>query len=612
MDKNKARERQKIVRNFSIIAHIDHGKSTLADRILEFTKTIADREMTEQVLDSMDLERERGITIKLNTVEVEYTAKDGITYILHLIDTPGHVDFTYEVSRSLAACEGAILIVDAAQGIEAQTLANVYLALDNDLEIVPVINKIDLPAADPERVALEIEEVIGLPAEDVVQASAKNGIGIEEVLEKIVQEIPAPQGDIDNPLQALIFDSEYDSYRGVVLSINVQEGMIQKGDIIELMHNGKTFEVTEVGVFSPHPVIREALTVGDVGYVTANIKNVKDTQVGDTITLANNPAKAPLPGYQQMKPMVYSGMFPSDSGDYEDLREALERLQLNDSSLRFEPEVSQALGFGFRCGFLGMLHMDVVQERLEREFDLDLITTAPSVIYEVDKTDGETIEVSNPSEMPEQTLIDKIREPFVKATISAPNDYVGPVMELCQSKRGEFITMEYLDDIRVNIIYYLPLSEIVFDFFDRLKSNTKGYASLNYEEAGYRESDLVKVDILIHGDQVDALSFIVHKNESQDRGRKIVEKLKEVIPRQQFEIPVQAAIGNHIIARSTVRAFRKDVTEKLYGGDVTRRMKLLEKQKEGKKRMKSVGNVDIPQDAFMAVLNLDEDNNKNN
>jgi len=612
IDKNKARERQKIVRNFSIIAHIDHGKSTLADRILEFTKTIADREMTEQVLDSMDLERERGITIKLNTVEVEYTAKDGITYILHLIDTPGHVDFTYEVSRSLAACEGAILIVDAAQGIEAQTLANVYLALDNDLEIVPVINKIDLPAADPERVALEIEEVIGLPAEDVVQASAKNGIGIEEVLEKIVQEIPAPQGDIDNPLQALIFDSEYDSYRGVVLSINVQEGMIQKGDIIELMHNGKTFEVTEVGVFSPHPVIREALTVGDVGYVTANIKNVKDTQVGDTITLANNPAKAPLPGYQQMKPMVYSGMFPSDSGDYEDLREALERLQLNDSSLRFEPEVSQALGFGFRCGFLGMLHMDVVQERLEREFDLDLITTAPSVIYEVDKTDGETIEVSNPSEMPEQTLIDKIREPFVKATISAPNDYVGPVMELCQSKRGEFITMEYLDDIRVNIIYYLPLSEIVFDFFDRLKSNTKGYASLNYEEAGYRESDLVKVDILIHGDQVDALSFIVHKNESQDRGRKIVEKLKEVIPRQQFEIPVQAAIGNHIIARSTVRAFRKDVTEKLYGGDVTRRMKLLEKQKEGKKRMKSVGNVDIPQEAFMAVLNLDEDNNKNN
>lgn len=607
IDKNKARERQKMVRNFSIIAHIDHGKSTLADRILEFTKTLADREMTEQVLDSMDLERERGITIKLNTVEVEYTAKDGNTYILHLIDTPGHVDFTYEVSRSLAACEGAILIVDAAQGIEAQTLANVYLALDNDLEILPVINKIDLPAADPERVALEVEDVIGLPAEDVVLASAKNGIGIEDVLEKIVREVPAPEGDIDNPLQALIFDSEYDSYRGVVLSINVQEGMIQKGDMIQLMHNGKEFEVTEVGVFSPNPIVREALTVGDVGYVTANIKSVKDTQVGDTITLANNPAENPLPGYQQMNPMVYSGMFPSDSGDYEDLREALERLQLNDSSLRFEPEVSQALGFGFRCGFLGMLHMDVVQERLEREFDLDLITTAPSVIYEVDKTDGETVEVSNPSEMPEQTIVDKVREPFVKATISAPNDYVGPVMELCQSKRGEFITMEYLDDIRVNIMYYLPLSEIVFDFFDRLKSNTKGYASLNYEEAGYRESELVKVDILIHGDQVDALSFIVHKDESQDRGRKIVEKLKDVIPRQQFEIPVQAAIGNHVIARSTVRAFRKDVTEKLYGGDVTRRMKLLEKQKEGKKRMKSVGNVDIPQEAFMAVLNLDDD-----
>ena len=607
IDKNKARERQKMVRNFSIIAHIDHGKSTLADRILEFTKTLADREMTEQVLDSMDLERERGITIKLNTVEVEYTAKDGNTYILHLIDTPGHVDFTYEVSRSLAACEGAILIVDAAQGIEAQTLANVYLALDNDLEILPVINKIDLPAADPERVAPEVEDVIGLPAEDVVLASAKNGIGIEDVLEKIVREVPAPEGDIDNPLQALIFDSEYDSYRGVVLSINVQEGMIQKGDMIQLMHNGKEFEVTEVGVFSPNPIVREALTVGDVGYVTANIKSVKDTQVGDTITLANNPAENPLPGYQQMNPMVYSGMFPSDSGDYEDLREALERLQLNDSSLRFEPEVSQALGFGFRCGFLGMLHMDVVQERLEREFDLDLITTAPSVIYEVDKTDGETVEVSNPSEMPEQTIVDKVREPFVKATISAPNDYVGPVMELCQSKRGEFITMEYLDDIRVNIMYYLPLSEIVFDFFDRLKSNTKGYASLNYEEAGYRESDLVKVDILIHGDQVDALSFIVHKDESQDRGRKIVEKLKDVIPRQQFEIPVQAAIGNHVIARSTVRAFRKDVTEKLYGGDVTRRMKLLEKQKEGKKRMKSVGNVDIPQEAFMAVLNLDDD-----
>lgn len=607
IDKKKIRERQEKMRNFSIIAHIDHGKSTLADRILEFTETLADREMSEQVLDSMDLERERGITIKLNTVEVEYTAKDGEDYILHLIDTPGHVDFTYEVSRSLAACEGAILIVDAAQGIEAQTLANVYLALDNDLEILPVINKIDLPAADPERVALEIEDVIGIDTEDVVLASAKNGIGIEDVLEQIVKKVPAPTGDIDNPLQALIFDSEYDSYRGVVLSIRVQEGMVQKGDIIELMHNGKQFEVSEVGVFSPSPVKRDYLSVGDVGYLTANIKSVKDTEVGETITLANNPAAEPLPGYKEMKPMVFSGMYPSDSGDYEDLREALERLQLNDSSLRFEPEVSQALGFGFRCGFLGMLHMDIIQERLEREFDLDIITTAPSVIYEVDKTDGTTVEVSNPSEMPDVVEIEKVYEPFVRTTVSTPSDYVGPVMELCQEKRGEFVTMEYLDDIRVNIIYQMPLSEIVFDFFDRLKSNTKGYASLNYEDPAYRESDLVKIDILIHGESVDALSFIVHKDESYNRGRKIVEKLQKVIPRQQFEIPIQAAIGNHIISRSTVRAYRKDVTAKLYGGDVTRRMKLLEKQKKGKKRMKSVGNVDIPQEAFMAVLDLDEE-----
>lgn len=607
IDKKKIRERQEKMRNFSIIAHIDHGKSTLADRILEFTETLADREMSEQVLDSMDLERERGITIKLNTVEVEYTAKDGEDYILHLIDTPGHVDFTYEVSRSLAACEGAILIVDAAQGIEAQTLANVYLALDNDLEILPVINKIDLPAADPERVALEVEDVIGIDTKDVVLASAKNGIGIEDVLEQIVKKVPAPTGDIDNPLQALIFDSEYDSYRGVVLSIRVQEGMVKKGDIIELMHNGKQFEVSEVGVFSPSPVKRDYLSVGDVGYLTANIKSVKDTEVGETITLANNPAAEPLPGYKEMKPMVFSGMYPSDSGDYEDLREALERLQLNDSSLRFEPEVSQALGFGFRCGFLGMLHMDIIQERLEREFDLDIITTAPSVIYEVEKTDGETIEVSNPSEMPDVVEIEKVYEPFVKTTVSTPSDYVGPVMELCQEKRGEFVTMEYLDDIRVNIIYQMPLSEIVFDFFDRLKSNTKGYASLNYEDPAYRESNLVKIDILIHGDSVDALSFIVHKDESYNRGRKIVEKLQKVIPRQQFEIPIQAAIGNHIISRSTVRAYRKDVTAKLYGGDVTRRMKLLEKQKKGKKRMKSVGNVDIPQEAFMAVLDLDEE-----
>ena len=609
IDKNKIRKRQEKMRNFSIIAHIDHGKSTLADRILEFTETLADREMSEQVLDSMELERERGITIKLNTVEVEYTAKDGEDYILHLIDTPGHVDFTYEVSRSLAACEGAVLIVDAAQGIEAQTLANVYLALDNDLEILPVINKIDLPAADPERVALEIEDVIGIDTEDVVLASAKNGVGIEDVLEQIVRDVPAPSGDIDHPLQALIFDSKYDSYQGVVLSIRIQEGMVKKGDIIQLMHTGKEFEVTEVGVFSPNPVKRDYLSVGDVGYLTANIKSVKETEVGETITLANNPAAEPLPGYKEMKPMVFSGMYPSDSGDYEDLREALERLQLNDSSLRFEPEVSQALGFGFRCGFLGMLHMDIVQERLEREFDIDIITTAPSVIYEVDKTDGEEIEVSNPSEMPDVVEIEKIYEPFVKTTVSAPNEYVGPVMELCQEKRGEFVTMEYLDDIRVNIVYQMPLSEIVFDFFDRLKSSTKGYASLNYEEPSYRESNLVKVDILIHGDTVDALSFIVHKDESYTRGRKIVEKLKKVIPRQQFEIPIQAAIGNNIISRSTVRAYRKDVTEKLYGGDVTRRMKLLEKQKKGKKRMKSVGSVDIPQEAFMAVLNLEDEDN---
>ncbi|MDN6161263.1 MAG: translation elongation factor 4 [Atopostipes sp.] len=609
VDKKKIRERQEKMRNFSIIAHIDHGKSTFADRILEFTETLADREMSEQVLDSMELERERGITIKLNTVEVEYTAKDGEDYILHLIDTPGHVDFTYEVSRSLAACEGAILIVDAAQGIEAQTLANVYLALDNDLEILPVINKIDLPAADPEAVSDEIEEVIGIGTDDVVLASAKNGVGIEDALEQVVKSVPAPSGDIDNPLQALIFDSEYDSYRGVVLSIRIQEGMVRKEDIIELMHTGNQYEVTEVGVFSPAPVERDYLSVGDVGYLTANIKSVKETEVGETITLADNPAEEPLPGYKEMKPMVFSGMFPSDSGDYEDLREALERLQLNDSSLRFEPEVSQALGFGFRCGFLGMLHMDIVQERLEREFDLDIITTAPSVIYEVEKTDGEEVEVSNPSEMPDAVEIEKVFEPFVRTVVSAPSDYIGPVMELCQEKRGEFITMEYLDDIRVNIIYQMPLSEIVFDFFDRLKSSTKGYASLNYEDPTYRESDLVKVDILVHGDKIDALSFIVHNEESYSRGRKIVEKLKDVIPRQQFEIPIQAAIGNNIISRSTVRAFRKDVTEKLYGGDVTRRMKLLEKQKEGKKRMKSVGNVDIPQEAFMAVLNLEDEDN---
>lgn len=607
MDKDQARKRQKNIRNFSIIAHIDHGKSTLADRILQVTETVAEREMQDQLLDSMDLERERGITIKLNTVELKYQAKDGQEYTFHLIDTPGHVDFTYEVSRSLAACEGAILVVDAAQGVEAQTLANVYLALDNDLEILPVINKIDLPAADPDRVGQEIEDIIGLDSNQAVRASAKSGIGIEEILEKIVTDLPAPSGDIDNPLKAMIFDSIYDSYRGVVLSVRIVEGSVKKGDRIKLMNSGKTYEVSELGIFSPKPIERDYLMVGDVGYITANIKSVRDARVGDTITLEDRPTDQALPGYRQMNPMVYCGMYPTDSSDYEDLREALERLQLNDSSLQFEAETSQALGFGFRCGFLGMLHMDVIQERLEREFDLDLITTAPSVIYHVNKTDGQQVEVSNPSEMPDAGEVESIEEPYVKATITVPNDYVGPVMEICQRKRGDFITMEYLDDIRVNVIYSIPLSEIVFDFFDRLKSMTKGYASLDYEEDGYKVSNLVKMDILIHGDPVDALSFIVHKDFSYERGRAIADQLKAKIPRQQFEIPIQAAVGNNVIARSTVKAYRKDVTAKLYGGDVTRRQKLLKKQKEGKKRMKSVGNVDIPQEAFMAVLDLDED-----
>ncbi|MFC6465490.1 translation elongation factor 4 [Marinilactibacillus sp. GCM10026970] len=607
MDKNLARKRQKQIRNFSIIAHIDHGKSTLADRILQQTHTVADREMQDQLLDSMDLERERGITIKLNTVELQYTAKNGETYILHLIDTPGHVDFTYEVSRSLAACEGAILVVDAAQGVEAQTLANVYLALENELEILPVINKIDLPAADPERVRTEVEDIIGLDASDAVLASAKSGIGIEDILEQIVEKIPAPEGDIDNPLQALIFDSAYDPYRGVVLNIRVMDGVLKKGDTIQILSNGKKFEVTDLGIFSPKPLSRDYLMVGDVGYVTANIKTVRDTRVGDTVTLANNPTTEALPGYRHMNPMVFCGMYPTDSARYEDLREALERLQLNDAALQYEAETSQALGFGFRCGFLGMLHMDVIQERLEREFNLDLITTAPSVIYHINKTDGEKITVSNPADMPTPQEIESVEEPYVKAVITVPNDYVGAVMEIAQRKRGEFLTMEYLDDIRVNVSYYIPLSEIVYDFFDRLKSSTKGYASLDYSEAGYRESTLVKMDIMIHGETVDALSFIVHKDFSYARGRSVVEQLKETIPRQQFEIPIQAAIGQNIVARSTVKAYRKDVTAKLYGGDVTRRQKLLKKQKAGKKRMKNVGNVEIPQEAFMAVLNLDDE-----
>ncbi|MBF0780069.1 MULTISPECIES: translation elongation factor 4 [unclassified Granulicatella] len=607
MNKEQMKERQKKIRNFSIIAHIDHGKSTLADRILQGTGTVADREMQDQLLDSMDLERERGITIKLNAVELTYTAKDGVEYIFHLIDTPGHVDFTYEVSRSLAACEGAILVVDAAQGIEAQTLANVYLALDNDLEILPVINKIDLPAADPERVRQEIEDVIGIDASQAVLASAKVGIGIPEILEQIVQYVPAPKGDIDAPLQALIFDSAYDSYRGVVLNVRVENGIIKPGDRIRLMSNGKEFDVVEVGIFSPKPIKRDFLMVGDVGYVTASIKTIQDTRVGDTVTLANNPAKEALTGYRKMNPMVYCGLYPTDSSKYNDLRDALEKLQLNDAALEFEAETSQALGFGYRTGFLGLLHMDVIQERLEREFDLDLITTAPSVIYHVNKTDGTQVIVDNPSAMPDQTVIETIEEPYVKASIMVPNDYVGAVMEICQRKRGTFVTMDYLDENRVNVIYELPLSEIIFDFFDHLKSSTKGYASLDYEMIGYRASKLVKMDILLNGDIIDAFSVIVHKDFAQARGRALVEKLRTLIPRQLFEVPIQAAIGNKVLARTNIKALRKDVTAKLYGGDVSRRKKLLEKQKEGKKRMKQVGSVEVPQEAFMAVLNLSEE-----
>lgn len=603
------KKRQKMIRNFSIIAHIDHGKSTLADRILEKTNTVSSREMQAQLLDSMDLERERGITIKLNAVELNYTAQDGNTYIFHLIDTPGHVDFTYEVSRSLAACEGAVLVVDAAQGIEAQTLANVYLALDNDLEILPVINKIDLPAADPERVRKEIEDVIGIDASEAVLASAKAGIGIEEILEQIVAYVPEPTGELEAPLKALIFDSVYDAYRGVVLNIRVMDGVVKPGDRIQLMSNGKTFEVTEVGVFSPKSIKRDYLMVGDVGYITAAIKTVQDTRVGDTITLADNPATEALEGYRHMNPMVYCGLYPIDTSRYNDLREALEKLQLNDAALQFEPETSQALGFGFRCGFLGLLHMDVVQERLEREFNLELITTAPSVIYHVNKTDGTQLTVDNPADFPDQVSILNVEEPYVKATIMVPNDYVGAVMELSQRKRGDFVTMDYLDDYRVNVVYEIPLSEIVFDFFDKLKSSTKGYASLDYEMSGYRQSKLVKMDILLNAEKVDALGFIVHKEFAFERGKAIVEKLKKLIPRQQFEVPIQAAIGQKIVARSDIKALRKNVLAKCYGGDVSRKRKLLEKQKEGKKRMKQIGSVEVPQEAFMAVLKMDDQDN---
>ncbi|MBY7143334.1 translation elongation factor 4 [Virgibacillus sp. NKC19-3] len=595
------------VRNFSIIAHIDHGKSTLADRILENTKALTQREMKEQFLDGMDLERERGITIKLNAVQLEYTSNSGEEFIFHLIDTPGHVDFTYEVSRSLAACEGVILVVDAAQGIEAQTLANVYLALENELEIIPVINKVDLPSAEPERVKKELEDIIGIDGDDVILASAKSNIGIEDILERITEVVPAPSGNENNPLKALIFDSLYDSYRGVIAYISIKDGSVKVGDKIKMMATGKEFEVNEVGVFSPQPLKKKELLVGDVGYLTASIKDVGDSRVGDTITHVNREAEEALPGYRRLNPMVFCGLYPVDANNYNALREALERLELNDSSLQYEPESSQALGFGYRCGFLGLLHMEIIQERIEREFNINLITTAPSVIYEVKLTDEEFIEVDNPSLMPDPQQVQEISEPYVKATITVPNEYVGPVMEIAQKKRGQFMDMQYLDDIRVNIIYDIPLSEIVYDFFDQLKSHTKGYASFDYELTGYRISNLVKMDILLNGDTIDALSFIVHRDFAHERGKQIVEKLKNLIPRQQFEVPVQAAIGNKIEARSTIKALRKDVTAKLYGGDVTRKRKLLEKQKEGKRRMKIVGSVEVPQEAFMAVLKMDDD-----
>jgi GTP-binding protein LepA len=593
------------IRNFCIIAHIDHGKSTLADRLLEYTGTLSAREMSEQVLDQMELERERGITIKAQAVRLEYTARDGGKYMLNLIDTPGHVDFTYEVSRSLAACEGALLVVDAAQGIEAQTLANVYLALEHDLEIIPVINKIDLPSADPDKVKHEIEEVIGLDASDAVLVSAKTGTGIEDVLEAVVRKIPPPKADESAPLKALIFDSHFDPYKGVIVYLRVMDGRIAPGMKIRMMATDKVFEVDEVGIFRPYLANVDELGPGHVGFLAASIKNVKDTRVGDTVTNAASPADAPLPGYRKVTPMVYCGLYPVETSDYENLRDALEKLQLNDASLLYEPETSVALGFGFRCGFLGLLHMDIVKERLEREYGLSLITTAPNVIYKVYRTDGAMQQIENPSKLPTPQEIDHVEEPYVKATVIVPNDYVGSVMELSQEKRGEYKDMKYLDPTRVMIMYELPLSEIIYDYFDRLKSSTRGYASLDYELAGYRESDLVKLDIMLNGEVVDALSAIVHRDRSAYRGRQLVEKLRGIIPRQMFEIPIQAAIGNKVIARETVRAMRKDVLAKCYGGDITRKRKLLEKQKEGKKRMKQVGSVELPQEAFMAVLKMD-------
>lgn len=601
-----AQIRQKKIRNFCIIAHIDHGKSTLADRILEYTGALSSREMQEQVLDQMDLERERGITIKLQAVRLGYKADNGEEYILNLIDTPGHVDFTYEVSRSLAACEGALLVVDAAQGIEAQTLANVYLALDNNLEIVPVINKIDLPSAEPERVKGEIEDVIGLDCSEAVLASAKAGIGIKEILEQVVKQVPAPTGDASQPLKALIFDSHYDPYKGVIVYVRVVNGSIKAGSKIKFMATGAIFDVIEVGAFKPRMSVVDELSVGDVGFVVAGIKNVKDTRVGDTITDAKNPTLEALPGYRKINPMVFCGLYPIETSDYDDLREALEKLELNDASLKYEPETSTALGFGFRCGFLGLLHMEIIQERIEREFNIPLITTAPSVIYKVTLTNGELLHIDNPAMYPEVGKIEYVEEPYVKAGVIVPNDYVGAIMELCQGKRGEFVNMEYLDTNRVTLTYEMPLSEIVYDFFDQLKSSTKGYASFDYELTGYKRSNLVKMDIMLNAEKVDALSVIVHRDRAYNRGRIICEKLKELIPRQMFEVPIQASIGQKVIARETVKAMRKNVLAKCYGGDISRKRKLLEKQKEGKKRMKQVGSVEVPQEAFMAVLSIDE------
>jgi len=598
---------QSKIRNFSIIAHIDHGKSTLADCILQLTNAVTSREMKAQLLDNMDLERERGITIKLNAVQLKYKAEDGEEYLLHLIDTPGHVDFTYEVSRSLAACEGAVLVVDAAQGVEAQTLANVYLALDNNLEIIPVINKIDLPSADPQRVITEIEDVIGLPAVDAPLISAKTNLNIKEVLERVVRDIPAPSGSIDHPTQALIFDSLYDSYRGVIVLIRIVEGKIRVGDHIRFLATNAVYEVLEVGVNAPNEIKKDQLVTGEVGWISASIKSIHDVNVGDTITTLENESNISLTGYRKLKPMVFCGIYPIDNRRYDDLKDALEKMQLSDSALMFEPETSQALGFGFRCGFLGLLHMDVIEERLEREFNLDLIATAPSVIYQVYLTDATIVEIENPSNLPNMQLISKIEEPYVTVTLMSPTGFIGPIMELCQVKRGEYQNIVYIDDSRVNIIYEIPLSEIIYDFFDKLKSVTKGYASFDYELLGYKESKLVKMDILLNGEIVDALSSIVHKDFAYRRGKIICDKLKEIIPRQMFEVPVQAAINSKVIARTTIKALRKNVLAKCYGGDISRKKKLLEKQKEGKKRMKAVGSVEIPQEAFMAVLSVDEE-----